>query len=193
MNNWYAMDTEAVLAGQKADARTGLSSHDLAVRRTQFGFNKFDEKKKEGLAAAILRQLRDISVIVLLVAAGLSFAMALRDGHGFIEPIVIISIVIMNVILAISQERSAEKALEALAVLNSPNCFVIREGVKTQIDTVELVPGDIIVIKTGDLVPADARLLEAESLAVDESSLTGESEAREKITDTIDLEHAPLG
>ena len=193
MKNWYAIDTETVVNEQKTHTTSGLGEQEIGERQAQFGYNKFDEKKKESLFTAIVHQLRDVSVIVLLIAAGLSFAMALKDNHGFIEPLVIISIVIMNIILAITQERSAEKALEALAVLNSPNCYVIRSGVKQQIDTTDVVPGDIIVLKSGDLVPADARLLETESLEVDESSLTGESEPREKGTGVITTENAPLG
>jgi calcium-translocating P-type ATPase len=127
------------------------------------------------------------------LAAVLSLALAISNGHGFIEPVVIVSIVIMNMILAVTQERGAERALEALSVLNSPTCFVIRDGVKQEIDTALVVPGDIVVLKSGDLVPADARLLECESFEVDEASLTGESEPSEKITDALTRENAPLG
>ena len=193
MSNWYNIDKETVLAEQKADRENGLGGQEVRARQEQFGLNKFDEKKKESLVVAIFRQLKDVSVIVLLIAALLSFLLALQEGEGFIEPIVIISIVIMNVILAITQERGAEKALEALAVLNSPRCFVIRDGAKQEIDTILVVPGDIIVLRSGDLVPADARLFECESLEIDESSLTGESEAREKSPETLTLENAPLG
>lgn len=82
--------------------------------------------------------------------------------------------------MAITQEGKAEKALESLADLNSPSCLVIRDGIRQEIDTVELVPGDIMVIETGSLISADARILESNSLMVDESSLTGESEPLEK-------------
>jgi len=193
MQDWYSKDAVDVITEQKSNAQKGLTAGEITDRQEQYGFNKFDEKKKESLSVQILRQLRDVSVIVLLVAAGLSFAMALKEGHGFIEPAVIIAIVIMNMILAITQERSAEKALEALSVLNSPNCFVIRDGIKQQIDTTMVVPGDIIVLKSGDLVPADARILETESLEVDEASLTGESEPSEKCAETLEIENAPLG
>jgi calcium-translocating P-type ATPase len=193
MDNWYSMDKESVLKEQKADAHKGLSAGEAERRQAEFGLNKFAEKKKETLFSQIIRQLKDVAVIILLLAAVLSFALALRDGEGFIEPAVIISIVIMNVILAITQERGAEKALEALSVLNSPSCFVIRDGYKQEIDTALVVPGDIIILKTGDLVPADARILECESFAVDEASLTGESEPSEKHTDILHKENAPLG
>lgn len=110
----------------------------------------------------------------------MSFMLALRHKESFIEPLVILSIIVMNLILAITQEGKAEKALESLADLNSPSCLVIRDGIRQEIDTVELVPGDIMVIETGSLISADARILESNSLLVDESSLTGESESLEK-------------
>ncbi|MCL2809104.1 MAG: cation-translocating P-type ATPase [Treponema sp.] len=198
MDNWYNIDKEAVLKEQKSDIKNGLSTTEVEKRKIKFGLNKFAEKKKESLFVQITRHLKDVAVIILLLAAVLSFVLELREmmeGHSvnFIESIVILSIVIMNVILAVTQERGAEKALDALAVLNSPSCFVIRDGNKQEIDTSLVVPGDIIVLKTGDLVPADARLLECESFAVDEASLTGESEPSEKNTDTLTKENAPLG
>jgi len=198
MDNWYNLDKEAVLKEQRSDARSGLSVNETQARQAKFGLNKFAEKKKESLFVQIVRHLKDVAVIILLIAAVLSFVLELRElmeGHSasFIESIVIISIVIMNVILAVTQERGAEKALDALAVLNSPSCFVIRDGNKQEIDTTLVVPGDIIVLKTGDLVPADARIIDCESFAVDEASLTGESEPSEKSPDTLTKENAPLG
>ena len=198
MENWYNLDASIVLKEQKTDAQKGLSALDVEKRTAEFGLNKFTEKKKESLFSQIIRQLKDVAVIILLLAAAFSFALEIRElleGHkvSFIEPIVILSIVIMNVILAVTQERGAERALEALAVLNSPTCFVIRDGNKQEIDTTFVVPGDIIVLKTGDLVPADARIIDCESFAVDEASLTGESEPSEKSPETLSKENAPLG
>ena len=193
LDNWYRMDIETVLKNLNTDGAKGLTLNEADKRQIEYGPNKFAEKKKESLFLHILRQLRDVAVIILLLAAVLSFFLALREGKGFIEPVVIISIVIMNVILAVTQERGAEKALQALSVLTSPNCYVIRNNVRQELDTVDVVPGDIILLKSGDLVPADARILECESLTVDESSLTGESEPSEKITDTLYKENAPLG
>ena len=198
MSNWYNKDAETVLKEKNTDADNGLTAGEAEARQAQYGLNKFAEKKKESLFSQIIRQLKDVAVIILLLAAGLSFTLELRElmaGHSvsFIEPIVIISIVIMNVILAVTQERSAERSLEALAVLNSPSCFVIRDGRKQEIDTAFVVPGDIIAMKTGDLVPADARIIKCESFAVDEASLTGESEPSEKSSEPIEKEKAPIG
>ena len=111
MKNWYNIDKNAVLDEYRVDRKTGLSSQEVSDRQLQSGLNKFDEKKKESIVMAVLRQLKDVSVIVLLIAAALSFALALQEGEGFIEPVVILSIVVMNVILAITQERGAEKAV----------------------------------------------------------------------------------
>lgn len=106
--------------------------------------------------------------------------LAIKEGHGFIEPIVILSIVIMNLVLAITQEGKAERALEALSDLNSPTCVVLRDGIQQEIESSQLVPGDIIMLEPGSLVPADAHLIESIGLEVDESSLTGESDPSEK-------------
>ena len=193
MKDWYNKNKEDLLSEFKTDPQKGLSADDIAERQKQYGLNKFTEKKKESLALQIIHHLKDVSVIILLTAAALSFALAVRDGHGFIEPAVILAIVVMNLILAISQERGAEKALDALAVLNSPSCFAVRGGVQQEIDTSLLVPGDIIIFRSGDLIPADSRIIESESLSVDESSLTGESEPREKTSEALHTENAPLG
>jgi len=198
MNNWYNLDKDAVLKEMKSDIHNGLTSTEVENRTKESGLNKFAEKKKETLASQIFRQLKDVAVIILLIAAALSFVLEIKElleGHSvtFVEPAVILAIVIMNVILAVTQERGAEKALEALAVLNSPSCYVIRDGSKQEIDTTLVVPGDIIVMKTGDLIPADARILTCESFSVDEASLTGESEPSEKDEKTLTKENAPLG
>ena len=193
MINWYGMDKNAVLKEQNTDEKQGLSLKEAGIRLEKFGPNKFLKKKKEPLFFQILRQIKDVSVIVLLIAAVLSFMLDLKDNGDFIAPSVIILIVIVNTFLAVTQERSAERALEALAVLNSPACIVLRDGVKQEIDTTLLVPGDIVHIKSGDLVPADARVLECEAFSVDESSLTGESEPSFKESDILLKEDAPLG
>ena len=103
----------------------------------------------------VLRQFKDVANLILLLAAGLSLALAVREGHGYVEPVVILAVIAMNVILAVTQERGAERALEALRDLNSPTCLVLRDGARTEVDTSAVVPGDVVLLKTGDLVPAD--------------------------------------
>jgi P-type E1-E2 ATPase len=140
----------------------------------------------------------DVSIIVLLIAVALSFLLAFRHGEGFIEPFVILAVVVLNLVLAITQEGKAEKALEALEKMNSPYCNVLRDGKRQSIDTSELVQGDIIILETGGIVPADARLLESfgvnsGGLFSDESALTGESEPVGKDPATQLCGNAPIG
>ena len=171
----------------------GLTAAEVAARANKYGRNVFEKQKKKGLALQMLSQLKDVSTIILIIAGVLSLILAITEGEGFFEPIVVFSIIIMNVVLAVTQERGAEKSLEALSTLAAPMCRVIRNGVASEIDAVDLVPGDIIILKTGDMVPADARLIQSESLSVDESSLTGESEPSEKDAAKELVGDVPLG
>lgn len=177
---WYEKRKNQVLELLDGNMTWGLSRESVREKQDKYGKNEFVKGEKPSLMKTIFHHLKDVSTIVLIIAAILSLMLALRQGEGFIEPLVISAIIVMNLILAITQEGKAEKALESLADLNSPSCFVIRDGNRQEIDTGELVPGDIILVETGSLVPADARILESNSLMVDESSLTGESEASEK-------------
>ncbi|MDD4390744.1 MAG: cation-translocating P-type ATPase, partial [Eubacteriales bacterium] len=193
MKTWHEKGASQVLEELQVDVKRGLSDEDVIKKREQYGENKFAEFKKEGLLTKILHQLTDVSQLILIFAVILSLGLAIRDGHGFIEPIVIGGIVIMNIILAITQEKSAEKAMEALANMSSPTCLVIRNGMQQQIMTVDVVPGDIIVLKAGNLIPSDARLISTNNLQIDESSLTGESEPAEKDASLVLEGKAPLG
>lgn len=193
MENWYEASVSKTLEHFNANENTGLSETEAVNRQTKYGRNEFDKQEKESLIKDILHHLKDISTIILLLAALLSLCMAIKDGHGFIEPVVIVSIVILNLVLAITQERSAEKALEALTSLNSPDCLVLRDGVQKEMSTEELVPGDIILLQLGSIVPADARLITSTNLQVDESALTGESEPSEKNADLLLQGGVPLG
>ena len=166
-----------------ADTQNGLSEEEAARRLQKFGANAFEKQRKKSMARLILSQLKDVSAIILIIAAVLSLTMAIIEWEGpqsLIEPFVVFAIIVMNVILAVTQERSAENALEALSSLASPSCRVLRGGEVRSAEPAELVPGDVIILRTGDLVPADARLISCESLAADESSLTGESVPAEK-------------
>lgn len=193
MKNWYNLEPQEVLTELSADAANGLTTEEAAKKAQTFGRNEFEKQKKESILNKILHQFKDISTIILLVAIGLSFLLAVKEGNGFLEPIVILSIVIINIILAITQENSAEKSLDALINMNSPTCLVIRDGIQKIIDSVELVPGDIVILRSGDLVPADGRLFETVDLQVEEASLTGESEASEKNIEVIENSKVPLG
>ena len=183
MKQNYEKTAAELLAEHGVTQERGLTAQEASSRLELYGPNAFEKEKKTKLIVKILAQLKDVSVIILLIAAVLSLTMAIIEWeglHSLIEPLVVFAVIVMNVILAVTQERSAENALEALGNLSSPVCRVLRDGSVGECDPKHLVPGDIILLKTGDLVPADARLLKSESLAVDESSLTGESVPAEK-------------
>mgnify|MGYP003094262173 CR=1 FL=1 len=180
MKENYEKSPEDLLQEQQVSAERGLSAAQAEERFVRYGANVFEKPRRQKLIVRILAQFKDVSVIILLIAAVLSLTMAIVEGDGFIEPVVVFAVIAMNVVLAVTQERSAENALEALSTLSSPVCRVLRDGKVHEIDPAQLVPGDIILLKTGDLVPADARLIRSENFAVDESSLTGESVPAEK-------------
>ncbi|MDR0965242.1 MAG: cation-translocating P-type ATPase [Myxococcales bacterium] len=178
--NWYESNAQSVLEKLEVSPDKGLTKEQIGERREKNGKNELRPPKKVGLLARIFHQLRDVPTIVLLIAVALSFALAIKEGSGLLEPFVILAVVVMNLILAITQEGKATKALEALAKLNTPECIVVRDWVRQNIDTTELVPGDIVILGTGNIVPADCRLLKSTGLFSDEAALTGESEPAEK-------------
>ncbi|MCL2190435.1 MAG: cation-translocating P-type ATPase [Treponema sp.] len=173
----------------------GLSLQEVERRLSRYGLNEFDEGKKETLFAKILHHLREIPTMILIVAASIAAYMAIFQGQATSWPkvIVIMSIVVINVVLGIYQESKAEKALESLKKMNAFKTKVIREGTKQIIDANQLVPGDIVELTAGDVITADARLIEASSLQVEEAALTGESQPVEKDPDAVFDEKAPLG
>ena len=190
---YWSLPAEKTLTDLDVRADLGLSPEEAARRLAASGPNAYRQAKPEGVASMVLRQFRDVANVILVVAAALSLALAVREGHGYLEPLVIFAVIALNVTLAVTQERGAERALEALRDLNSPTCLVLRGGARLEVPTADVVPGDVLVLKTGDLVAADARLLEATGLAVDESSLTGESEPAEKDADAPVEPDAPVG
>ncbi len=191
--NWHSMTIEEMLNNIQVSPEAGLDQKEADTRFETFGPNAFTEGKKESLLQKIGHHLKEISTIILLIAAGISTYMALYTGYGWAKVIVILSIVIINVILGITQESRAEKALDALKSLNTVRCTVLRDGVLGHIDAEELVPGDIVVLQAGDMVPADGRLIQANSLQVEESALTGESVPVEKDAQFLAEEESPLG
>ena len=171
----------------------GLTSGQVAEIQKEKGFNKFDEEKKETVFQKILHQLKDLTTLILMSAVAISTFLAISEGHGYAEPIVIMAIVIINTVIAVYQEMNAEEALAALKKMHAQMTVVIRNGQKMSIDATELVPGDIIVLEAGDMIPADARLVNSANLSVEESALTGESVPVQKDANAVISDNAPLG
>ena len=190
----YKQTIEEVKKVTEADPDTGLSSQEVDERRKKQGLNKFDEAPKESMIKKFFRSLSDFTTIILLVAAVISFYTAFATEHGdLFEGLLIIAIVVINSVLAIVQEGNAEKALESLQDMNKQTATVIRDGKVTTVESEKLVVGDILVLESGDAISADARLIEASQLRVEESALTGESEAVEKDAAFIAEEDESLG
>ena len=191
---WTKETVQEVLQKLDTDAARGLSQEEAAARLLRYGLNEFSEDKKETLLQKIIHHLTDITAIILMAAAVIAGYMAVAEGEGWAKVFVIMAIVIMNVILGVYQDSKAEKALEALKKMNSFKTAVIRGGVKMIVDANQLVPGDIVQLSAGDVITADARLIEASSLQADEAPLTGESQPVEKEPGAVIVdETVPLG
>ena len=164
-------------------SKNGLSSSDAASRLKADGYNELTEGKKTPLWKMFFENLADPLVIILIVAAVVQIFLG-----ELVESIIILIVVILNAILGVTQSRKAESSLDSLKKLSAPNAKVIRDGKKVTIQVRELVAGDIVLLEAGDYVPADGRLIEAESLKVVEGMLTGESEPVLKHTERIEDE-----
>ncbi|MGN0182848.1 MAG: calcium-translocating P-type ATPase, PMCA-type [Candidatus Ornithomonoglobus sp.] len=178
----YFEMTAARAAGQlKTDIKNGLDEAEASRRLVSHGRNALQDRKKQSFVMRFLSQFNDFMIIILLGAAAVSFLTSLLAGDADLtESVIILAIVTLNALLGTIQEIRAEHSLQALKRLSSPHTLVIRGGREYRISSEEVVPGDIIRLRTGDMVCADCRLIECDNLAVDESSLTGESHSSSK-------------
>lgn len=166
----------------------GLHQSTVEERQNEYGKNELTEKKKKSAWLLFLHQFKDVMIVILLVAAGVSIAI------GDIKDAVVISIIVLlNAVIGFVQEYRAEKAMDALKKMSASNATVRRGGKIIQVGSSQIVPGDIILLEAGNLVPADIRLTTTHSLKIEEASLTGESHAVEKISDELTGEDLPLG
>ena len=193
--NFHSEDLQSVLAEVDTNVETGLTKEEVKKRTEKFGKNKLQEKKKKSWAAKFFEQFKDVMIVILIIAAVVSFVIACveKNPKEFFEPVLILLIVILNAIMGVVQESKAEKALDALNNMSAPHARVIRDGEEKIINAADLVPGDIIVLEAGDFVPADARLIKSVSLKSEESALTGESVPTEKDAEKAVKAKAPIG
>ena len=191
MASWHCKPQDELLSELKADPKQGLTTTEAKRRLEQYGENSLEAHKSESVIIRFLKQMKDPMIIVLLAAAVVSLIAS--GGHEWIESIIILVIVIVNGIIAVTQESNAEKALEALRKMSAPLAKVLRDGELQRLETNLLVPGDIIMLEAGDLVPADARLLTASNLMADEASMTGESVPVQKNANAALTEETVLG
>ncbi|MBI4296605.1 MAG: HAD-IC family P-type ATPase, partial [Chloroflexi bacterium] len=177
--NWHNLETESVLAALNS-AQGGLSQSEAESRLAEFGPNELVRKKKVSPWMLFLEQFKNLLIIILLVAVGLSAALG-----EVVDAIVIGVIIVFAAGLGFIQEYRAERSMEALQKMAAPTATVLRDGQETDVPARELVPGDVLIIRTGDRVPADARLIEAVNLRTEEAPLTGESVPVEKMNVAI--------
>ena len=168
--------------------RTGLSPEEARNRLERYGENKLAEGRKKTALEVFIDQFKDLIVWILIAAAVIS----ILSGQGE-SSLVIFAVLILNAILGTVQYLKAEKSLESLKAMSSPSATLLRGGIKVQVPSPEVVPGDILLLEAGDLITADARILESWSAKINESSLTGESDAVEKTADVISEGNVALG
>ena len=184
----YKGSLNEVIKKHETDAKRGLSSSEALNRLEKYGPNAIESSNKKSLAKKIIEQIVDPMVILLIVAAIVS-----AFTGDVVECVIIIAIVVINAIMSIIQEGKAEDSVAALQKMSSPEATVIRDGQRKHVKAEELVPGDIVVLETGDIIPADMRLIESSNLKIDESSLTGESVAVEKDANFTTNEDVGIG
>jgi P-type Ca2+ transporter type 2C len=184
---WHSMGVEAVLEKLKTSQDDGLSEDEVRKRLKEYGENRIPEPKKQSAIVRFLLHFHNILIYVLIVAAGIT---ALMDH--WIDTFVILAVVIFNAAIGFIQEGKAERALEGIRRMLSLEASVIRGGRREKVDAEQIVPGDIVVLRSGDKVPADIRIVQATNLRVEESPLTGESTDVGKTKEPIE-ENAVLG
>ena len=184
--SWHALEATEALSKLES-SKIGLSSSEAADRLKKYGYNQLLAAKKTSPITIFLGQFKSILILILIAAAVISFA----TGHQF-DAIIILIIVVISSVLGFVQEFRAEKALEALTRMLVPFATVIRDGKEVQVPAKEIVLGDILVLKEGDKVAADARLIEANNLHVNEAPLTGESIPVDKGTEKVAVDAAIL-
>ena len=180
----YRQSYKEIISQLDSHIQNGLSSQEVNKRLESYGPNKIQEGKRTSLFQKFVNQFKDLTIIVLMIAALISWIISGEPSDAF----VIIIVVVLNALMGVFQENKAEEAIDALQKMASPEAHVRRDGKIEVIKSTEIVPGDIVLLEAGDVVPADIRLIEANSLQAEEAALTGESVPSEKNTDKIDKE-----
>lgn len=192
---WHTKNIKEIEKELRTNIKTGLEDKDVQIRQDEFGKNKIEEGKKESLLVKFINQFKDFMIIILIIAAIISAVVSYLEGTGdYFDSIIIIAIVLFNGLMGLIQEAKAEKSIEALKKMSAPVAKVRRNGKVLTVNGEDIVPGDIVILETGCYVPADIRLINTYNLKVEESSLTGETEAVEKDENALfNNQKVPLG
>ena len=191
---WETLRKDEVITRLNTNVEYGLEEQEVKARIEKYGRNKIKDKPKESIIIKFIKQFNDFMIIILIIASIISAGISWYQGENdYIDSIIIIAIVIFNAIMGVIQEAKAEKSIESLKKLTPQVTKVIRGNIQKEINSEDLVPGDLIILEAGNCVPADCRLIESFNLKVEESSLTGETTAVNKESDKICKENVPLG
>ncbi len=185
---WWSFSTEQTCKELDTDLNQGLPSSAVEARLKSYGFNELPEPKPPSIFKLFLSQFSSFIVWILIVAAVIAGILG-----EWVDAIAILVIVILNAVIGFVQEINAERSLAALKNLAIPTCKVIRDGVLQTISSKEIIPGDLILLEAGDLVPADGRVIQSTQLSTQEASLTGESLPIHKMIDPLAKSELPLG
>ena len=189
---WFTKSQNDVLKELNVDPKVGLTTDEVNARLQKYGQNKLKGKPKKTLLQLFIAQLQDMLIYVLIAAAVINLIVDIK--HGWTDALIIMAVVLINALVGVVQESKAEKALEALQQMTTPKSLVRRNGEVIEVNSEDLVPGDILVIDAGRFIPADVRLIESANLQIEESALTGESVPSEKNADFITKdEKIPVG
>ncbi len=182
---WFNKSVQETEKQLETDVNAGLKSSELVARYEKYGHNELKAKQKKSILVKFLEQFKDFMIIILIIAAIVSGIVGIQEGEGITDTIIILIVVVLNAIIGVAQENKAEKSLEALQKMSSHAAKVMRDGKLAVVPSRELVPGDVVILETGDYIPADLRITEAVNLKSQESAMTGESVPVEKSVDTI--------
>lgn len=191
---WQTLEKNDVIRRLNTKEREGLTEEEVKIRQEKYGENKLKDKKKESIIIKFIKQFNDFMIITLMIASIISAVISKMQGENdYVDSIIIIGIVIFNALMGVIQEAKAEKSIEALKQMTPQITKVIRNGKTTEINAEDLVKGDIVILETGNFIPADCRIIESHNLKIEESSLTGEAEPSLKEANIICKKDIPLG
>jgi len=193
MTKFYNRHIDDIIKEMGTSPFSGLTDQEVKARQERYGLNQLTSKKKKSFLSMFLSQFKSFMILILLVAAVVSGVVGVMEDEGLVDTFVILGILVLNAFIGAYQEKKAESSLEALKNLSAPETKVLRDGSVQQVPSRELVPGDIVILETGAVIPADLRLIEAINLKIQESALTGESLPVDKQTEALEGEEVPLG
>ncbi|MFN2337272.1 MAG: cation-translocating P-type ATPase, partial [Bacteroidales bacterium] len=193
MASFYNQGISEIIDQLRTSQTEGLSSAEARQRIEEYGRNVLEEKGRKSILVMFFAQFKSFMIIVLLIAAAISGVVGIMEEEGLLDTYIILGILIVNALIGAIQEKKAETSLEALKSMAAPASKVLRDGSITEINTIDLVPGDVVILETGAIIPADLRVSESINLKIQESSLTGESVPVEKQTDPIPGDDVSLG